>query len=147
MASSSTALRRLMRDLKKIEDEPPVGLSATPVDESLMQWEAVILGPEETAWEGGIFKLYMEFSEDYPNKAPKVKFTTKVFHPNVYSDGSICIDILKHQWSPIYDVAAILTSLQSLLCDPNPSSPANSLAARLFVENPKEYKRRVVKCV
>lgn len=61
----------------------------------------------------------------------------------MYGDGSICLDILGNQWSPIYDVAAILTSIQSLLCDPNPNSPANSEAARLFNENKREYNRRV----
>lgn len=66
-----------------------------------------------------------------------------MFHPNVYPDGSICLDILQNNWSPIYDVAAILTSIQSLLCDPNPNSPANMEAARLFQENKEEYYRRV----
>ncbi|MCS4558869.1 hypothetical protein L9G74_20845, partial [Shewanella sp. C32] len=61
----------------------------------------------------------------------------------VYADGSICLDILQNQWSPIYDVAAILTSIHSLLCDPNPNSPANSEAARLFSENKREYNRKV----
>ncbi|VAH73578.1 unnamed protein product [Triticum turgidum subsp. durum] len=63
--------------------------------------------------------------------------------PAVYADGSICLDILQNQWSPIYDVAAILTSIQSLLCDPNPNSPANSEAARMFSENKREYNRKV----
>lgn len=61
----------------------------------------------------------------------------------VYADGAICLDILQNQWSPIYDVAAILTSIQSLLSDPNPNSPANSEAAKLFVEDRREYNRRV----
>ncbi|KAG5374874.1 hypothetical protein IGI04_039470 [Brassica rapa subsp. trilocularis] len=61
----------------------------------------------------------------------------------IYADGSICLDILQNQWSPIYDVAAILTSIQSLLCDPNPNSPANSEAARMYSENKREYNRKV----
>jgi ubiquitin-conjugating enzyme E2 A len=65
----------------------------------------------------------------------------------VYADGSICLDILQNKWSPIYDVAAILTSIQSLLGDPNPNSPANAEAARLFVENKREYCDRVQQCV
>ena len=85
----------------------------------------------------------MKFHEVYPHKPPEVKFVSKMFHPNVYNDGSICLDILKSQWSPIYDVSAILTSIQSLLCDPNPKSPANSEAARLYQENRREYERKV----
>jgi ubiquitin-conjugating enzyme E2 A len=65
----------------------------------------------------------------------------------VYADGSICLDILQKQWTPIYDTVAILTSIQSLLTDPNPDSPANAEAARLFVENKREYYRRVRSCV
>lgn len=65
----------------------------------------------------------------------------------VYADGGICLDILQNQWSPIYDIAAILTSIQSLLCDPNPNSPANSEAARLFQENKREYSRKVKEIV
>jgi ubiquitin-conjugating enzyme E2 A len=55
-----------------------------------------------------------------------VKFVSKLFHPNVYGDGKICLDILQNQWSPIYDISGILTSIQSLLSDPNPASPANA---------------------
>ncbi|GMP81226.1 hypothetical protein CsSME_00036005 [Camellia sinensis var. sinensis] len=66
-----------------------------------------------------------------------------MFHPNIYADGSICLDILQNQWSPIYDVATILTSIQSLLCGLNPNSLANSKDVRMFSENEREYNRRV----
>jgi hypothetical protein len=61
-----------------------------------------------------------------------------MFHPNVYADGGICLDILQNRWSPTYDVSAILTSIQSLLDEPNPNSPANSVAAQLYQENREE---------
>ena len=70
-----------------------------------------------------------------------------MYHPNVYADGGICLDILQKAWSPIYDVAAVLTSVQSLLSDPNPDSPANAEAARLYGENRREYNRRVKEVV
>eukprot|EP01062_Namystynia_karyoxenos_P074040 TRINITY_DN70863_c0_g1_i1.p1 TRINITY_DN70863_c0_g1~~TRINITY_DN70863_c0_g1_i1.p1 ORF type:complete len:199 (+),score=59.24 TRINITY_DN70863_c0_g1_i1:100-696(+) len=139
----SAARRRLLRDYKKIKSDPPQGINATPVDKELMEWNAVMFGPEQTSWEGGTFRLRLTFSDQYPNKAPKVVFLTKMFHPNIYTDGSICLDILAAQWSPIYDVCAILTSIQSLLTDPNPNSPANSEAARLYRESRKEYEARV----
>eukprot|EP01115_Flamella_aegyptia_P013175 TRINITY_DN68785_c0_g1_i1.p1 TRINITY_DN68785_c0_g1~~TRINITY_DN68785_c0_g1_i1.p1 ORF type:complete len:173 (+),score=63.25 TRINITY_DN68785_c0_g1_i1:49-567(+) len=140
---STPARRRLMRDFKRLQTDPPEGITGAPCDNNIMLWEAVIFGPEDTPWEGATFGLQLEFSEDYPNKAPKVKFVSKMFHPNVYADGSICLDILQKQWSPIYDIAAILTSIQSLLCDPNPNSPANNEAAQLFQENKREYERKV----
>lgn len=139
---STPALVRLMRDLKKLQNEPMPDIHAKPT-ENLMVWKAVIIGPQDTAWEGGTFKLLLEFSEEYPIKAPTVRFTTRIFHPNIYNDGTICLDVLQNQWSSIFDVQAILTSVQSLLCDPNPESPANSEAARLFVDNRRAYMRRV----
>mmetsp|Transcript_18274 Transcript_18274/g.49168 ORF Transcript_18274/g.49168 Transcript_18274/m.49168 type:complete len:156 (-) Transcript_18274:787-1254(-) len=144
---STPARRRLMRDFKRLQNDPPQGVSGAPKDNDIMKWNAVIFGPDDTPWEDGTFRLQLEFTEDYPNKAPTVKFVTKLFHPNVYADGSICLDILQNQWSPIYDISAILTSIQSLLCDPNPNSPANSEAARLYQENRREYERKVKEIV
>jgi ubiquitin-conjugating enzyme E2 A len=66
-----------------------------------------------------------------------------MYHPNVYANGDLCLDILQNRWSPTYDVAAILTSIQSLLHDPNPNSPANVEAARLFSESRKDYYKKV----
>ncbi|KAG6412890.1 hypothetical protein SASPL_125584 [Salvia splendens] len=146
---STPSRKRLMRDFKRLQHDPPAGISGAPQDNNIMLWNAVIFGtlqlscPDDTPWDGGTFKLTLQFTEDYPNKPPTVRFVSRMFHPNIYADGSICLDILQNQWSPIYDVAAILTSIQSLLCDPNPNSPANSEAARMFSENKREYNRRV----
>ena len=89
----------------------------------------------------------IEFTEDYPNKPPTVTFISKMFHPNIYADGKICLDILQNQWSPIYDVAAILTSIQSLLSDPNPASPANAEASQMYEGDRREYNKRVQQIV
>ena len=89
----------------------------------------------------------MNFPQEYPDKPPKVRFNPPIFHPNVFGDGSLCLDIIQDKWSPIYSVSSILTSVQSLLTDPNPASPANPEAARLFRENPKAYKQKVRQCV
>jgi ubiquitin-conjugating enzyme E2 A len=144
---STPARKRLLRDFKKLQKDPPGGIQATPLDNNVMVWQAVILGPDDTVWEGGIFKLLLEFTEDYPNKSPAVKFVSRIFHPNVYADGKICLDILQNQWSPIYDVGAILTSIQSLLCDPNPASPANAEASQLYERDRREYNQRVKQIV
>jgi ubiquitin-conjugating enzyme E2 A len=112
-----------------------------------MIWEAVIVGPPDTPFEDGTFKLKLEFTEEYPNKPPTVKFLSKMFHPNIYNDGSICLDILQNRWSPTYDVSAVLTSVQSLLDEPNPNSPANATAAEMYQSNRREYERRVQETV
>lgn len=70
-----------------------------------------------------------------------------MFHPNVYADGSICLDILQNKWTPLMDVKGLLICIQSLLSDPNPNSPANAEAARFFTENKRHYAERVKQCV
>ena len=59
-------------------------------------------------------------------------FQPKTVYPELFADGGICLDILQNRWSPTYDVSAILTSIQSLLDEPNPNSPANNVAAQLY---------------
>lgn len=85
----------------------------------------------------------IEFDETYPIKSPNVRFVSRMFHPNIYNDGKICLDILQSRWSPAYDVAAVLTSIQSLLHDPNADSPANSEAASMYRLDRSGYTRRV----
>lgn len=79
---STPARRRLFHDLKKMKSEENSGLLAVPNENNMMHWEAIIFGPDETAWEGGSFKLTFEFTEEYPGKPPTVKFITSMFHPN-----------------------------------------------------------------
>lgn len=126
------------------QDDPPAGVSAGPISEdNMFQWQATIVGPDETPWEGGMFALRLTFPDEYPIKAPKVRFTCEMWHPNVYPDGTLCLDILQDAWAPVYTVSSMLSSIQSLLTDPNTDSPANVECARQYVKNRKEYKRRV----
>lgn len=101
----------------RLQEDPPTGVSGAPTDNNIMIWNAVIFGPHDTPFEDGTFKLTIEFTEEYPNKPPTVRFVSKMFHPNVYADGGICLDILQNRWSPTYDVSAILTSIQVRICD------------------------------
>lgn len=100
----------------RLQEDPPTGVSGAPTDNNIMIWNAVIFGPHDTPFEDGTFKLTIEFTEEYPNKPPTVRFVSKMFHPNVYADGGICLDILQNRWSPTYDVSAILTSIQVGFC-------------------------------
>ena len=85
----------------------------------------MVIGPDDTPFEDGTFKLVLQFTEKYPNEPPKVKFQTNMFHPNIYADGQLCLDILARKWSPTFDVLSILISVQCFLGDPNLDSPAN----------------------
>ncbi|KJE92441.1 ubiquitin-conjugating enzyme family protein [Capsaspora owczarzaki ATCC 30864] len=144
---ASAAVLRLLSDYKHVQADPPEGCSAAPVSEdNLFQWNAAVSGPEGTPWEGGIYNMHLAFSDNYPTKPPKIRFVSEMFHPNIYSDGSICLDIIQDKWSPIYTISSILTSIQSLLADPNINSPANPDAASLYSKDIKAYKRRVRQC-
>lgn len=144
---SNTYFRRIMKDHKQIKCDFDKGIYAEPLIDDIKIWNAVILGPKDTVWEGGCFKLTMEFPNNYPTSPPVVKFVTPVFHPNIYSDGKICLDILDKAWTPMYNASGILVSLQVLLTNPNPDSPANTYCAKLFKENILEYNRLVRECV
>ena len=118
------AARRLQREYIDVQNDPPANCSAGPVnDADFFNWEAVIFGPEDSPYVGGVFHLSIRFPTDYPFKPPKVAFTTKVYHPNVNSNGAICLDILKDQWSPALTISKVLLSISSLLTDPNPDDP------------------------
>ena len=90
----------------------------------------------------GIFQLKITINSDYPHKPPIVKFLTPMFHPNIYRNGNICLDILQDKWSPVYDIKSVLLSIQSLLTDPNPDSPANTEASQLYTSNEKNTIRK-----
>lgn len=146
-ASRQDAQKRLMRDFKKIQQEEMDGITASPHDDDLFLWRAIIFGPENTAWEGGIFHLEIAFTDEYPMAPPKVRFLTKIFHPNVYTNGAICVDLMKSNWSPAIDVVALLHSLRSLIADPNPNSAANCEAAEMYLKKRSQYDEIVAKIV
>ena len=143
MGFHTPARKRLITELKKLHEDPPTDVSGTPFDGDILRWICLIFGPPETPFEDGIFKLSVVFPEEYPSQPPIVKFVSKMFHPNVNADGDIFLDILQNRWSPVYNVETVLTSIRSLLDAPNPDSPANGHAARLFRENKREYGAKV----
>ena len=82
-----------------------------PVGDDLFHWQATIMGPEESPYTGGVFFLDIHFPADYPFKPPKVSFTTRIYHCNINSNGGICLDILKDQWSPALTISKVLLSV------------------------------------
>lgn len=105
------ASKRILKELKDLQKDPPTSCSAGPVAEDMFHWQATIMGPPDSPYAGGVFLVTIHFPPDYPFKPPKVAFRTKVFHPNINSNGSICLDILKEQWSPALTISKVNCSL------------------------------------
>ena len=135
------ALKRLQKELSEIQKDTPANCSAGPNNNDLFNWEATIIGPTETPYEGGIFKLKILFPADYPFKPPKITFETRIYHPNINSNGGICLDILKDQWSPALNITKVLLSICSLLDEPNPDDPLMPEIAQLLKSNKAEFTR------
>jgi len=141
----SIALKRITKELSDFEKDPLEGFILTDTD-NIWIWKGLLKGPCDSPYEEGNFPIQITFDEDYPIKAPSVKFLKFIFHPNIYRDGKICIDILQpHEWSPIQKVRTIMLSLRSLFMDPNPDSPANSDAAKIYKQDRKLFNETVRK--
>ncbi|XP_001967060.2 ubiquitin-conjugating enzyme E2 R2 [Drosophila ananassae] len=144
--SSSMAKRALALEYKRLQEQMVEGFTVDLIDENnLFEWAVGIFGPPDTLYEGGYFKATMKFPNDYPYSPPTLCFQTKVWHPNVYTSGTLCISILHpptdntnsgelpcERWNPAQTVRTILLSVISLLNEPNTSSPANVEAALMY---------------
>ena len=132
--------KRISKELEEIIKDPPASCSAGPIDEEdIYKWEASIMGPSDSPYSGGVFKLSIDFPTNYPFKPPKLRFVTKIYHPNINSSGGICLDILKDNWSPALTISKVLLSVCSLLDDPNPDDPLVADIADKYINNRPLY--------
>ncbi|CAD8211138.1 unnamed protein product [Paramecium pentaurelia] len=158
--SASYTVTLLKKQLRQLEESKTIeGVSVGLESNSLYQWNISFAGPSDTLYEGGYFQAMMKFPEDYPNSPPTFKFLTEMWHPNIYSDGRVCISILHAQdefndqeppetrWRPILTPEDVLISIVSMLSEPNINSPANVDAGIQFRDKPDEYKKKVRKLI
>mmetsp|Transcript_13 Transcript_13/g.48 ORF Transcript_13/g.48 Transcript_13/m.48 type:complete len:170 (+) Transcript_13:153-662(+) len=158
MSGEEYAITLLKRQLAELSKNPPDGISVGLTDDSnLFEWEIMIVGPSDTLYEGGFFRAKLEFPKTFPNEPPTMTFVTKMWHPNIYPDGKVCISILHSpgedphneqetadlRWRPVLGVESILVSVISMLSDPNESSPANIDAAVMWRDRRDEFKKQV----
>ncbi|KAK9895347.1 ubiquitin-conjugating enzyme [Cystobasidium minutum MCA 4210] len=127
--------KRIIKETERLVADSPPGISAIPHDDNLRYFDVVIDGPSDSAFEGGKFKLELFLPEEYPMGAPKVRFMTKIYHPNIDKLGRICLDILKDKWSPALQIRTVLLSIQALLSAPNPDDPLNNECAQHYKQN------------
>jgi ubiquitin-conjugating enzyme E2 D/E len=120
------------------------GITLFPDESNIQNFHGSIIGPDGTPYAGLKYELEIKIGTDYPMKPPNVKFVNrKIYHPNVNTHGDICLDILKNQWVPTLSLAKVMLSICSLLNEPNPASPLNSVAANDWLHNKPKYHEEV----
>ncbi|WWD02636.1 hypothetical protein V865_000676 [Kwoniella europaea PYCC6329] len=157
-AQTSTATRRLMKEYKDLTADPLQDtITAGPISEdNMLEWEALIQGPEGTPYEGGVFAAKLVFPSDYPLNPFTITFDPPLLHPNIYPNGVVCISILhppgddplhyesaSERWSPVQGVRSVLLSVLSMLAEPNIESGADVECCKLYRDNKPEFERRV----
>ncbi len=159
---STIARELLKKQLIELQKDETSGFSVGLEDDSdWFKWRVTFEGPPDTLYSGGLFTALLKFPAEFPNSPPEMKFETEMFHPNIYTDGRVCISILhpagvdrfneqdkaEERWRPILGVEAILLSVISMLADPNLSSPANLDAAVMMKNDHEGYVKKVKRLV
>eukprot|EP00440_Ansanella_granifera_P076302 gb/GFBE01082803.1/.p1 GENE.gb/GFBE01082803.1/~~gb/GFBE01082803.1/.p1 ORF type:complete len:152 (+),score=32.78 gb/GFBE01082803.1/:1-456(+) len=124
--------KRIEKETQKLSQEPPPGVDAKPTPDNYRYFQIHMEGPQGTPYEGGTYDLELFLPEGYPMEPPKVRFLTKIYHPNVDKLGRICLDVLKDKWSPALQIRTVLLSIQALLSAPEPSDPLDPAVAEHF---------------
>lgn len=160
-SNNPIARKRLFKELEAINQSENVPFTAGLVDDDdPYNWQLSIEGPADTIYDGYHFLATLRFPEDYPMQPPKMTFTTRMYHPNIFSSGDVCISILNSPgpsyssenesikddgWKPSLGAKEIVLSVLSLLTDPNHSSPANHEASQEYQNNYVAYKKKVIR--
>ncbi|CAI5715360.1 unnamed protein product [Hyaloperonospora brassicae] len=132
--------RRLTKELTELTQNPPDWCTVSTVDDNLMHWHAVLTGPENSPYAGGVFHLDLQFPGEYPFKAPRVRFVTRVYHPNIKSQsGEICADVISENWTPTLNVLHCLTVIKQILEQPDMDNPLEPEIAKQMHENKVEF--------
>jgi len=133
--------KRRIADLKALSKTHSLDFEG----ENLNIFHVHLSGLNEEPWIGGIWKLRVELPKQYPYKSPSIGFVTKIWHPNVcFNSGTICLDVLNQEWSPIFNLECIVTKyLPLLLQNPNPNDPLNSEAADQLLNNEELFNETV----
>lgn len=137
---TTAALLRIRQDLKELQNSKYTGIRQVILNpDNQYDIQIIINGPIDSPYAKGKFKLKFQMNNSYPFDPPKVKFVNKIYHPNIDTDGNICLDIIKLNWNPIQTILSIVISIISLLSDPSPEDPLNQEAGELYLRNQIEF--------
>ncbi|KAJ2120340.1 NEDD8-conjugating protein ubc12 [Coemansia sp. RSA 2131] len=136
----SPAKIRLQKDLGELETYDDTEIVTSP--QNIMEF-SVIYRPQEGYYKHGEFKFQFSVNQNYPHEAPKVRCLQTIYHPNIDTEGHICLNILREDWKPVLNIQAVLFGLRLLFQVPNPDDPLNKEAAHKLVENEPEFARTV----
>ncbi|XP_071693494.1 ubiquitin-conjugating enzyme E2 22-like [Rutidosis leptorrhynchoides] len=134
-------IKQLARELKNLDETPPEGIKVGVNDDDFSTIYADIEGPAGTPYENGVFRMKLILSRDFPHSPPKGYFLTKIFHPNIATNGEICVNTLKRDWNPSLGLRHVLIVVRCLLIEPFPESALNEQAGKMLLENYEEYAR------
>jgi ubiquitin-conjugating enzyme E2 N len=137
---TETLPKRIVKETQRLTREPVLGLDFHVDSENERYYHLFLEGPNDTPYEGGVFELEMYLPNPYPMRAPKVRFLTKIYHPNIDKLGRICLDILKDKWSPALQIRTVMISIQALMSAPNPDDPLANDVADHWKENEDDAK-------
>jgi len=142
MAEDGGLPRRIVKETQRLQSEPVQGINCTPFPNNPRHFAVVMNGPSATPFEGGIFHLELFLPEGYPMCPPKVRFLTKIYHPNIDRLGRICLDILKDKWSPALQIRTVLLSISALLSSPVPEDPLDTTIADHWLKDKAAAEKR-----
>ena len=131
------AVRRLKKELKDIQTDPPANWSAEPIEDDIFHWKVSIIAPPNTPYDGGVYFLDVRFPQDYPFKPPKLRFETPIYHCNINDKGNISINILKANRSPALTISNVLVALFDMMEHPNPDDALVPEIGKLYKNNRK----------
>lgn len=138
----ASRIRRVSKEIEDCQRTDSANLHVRTVADNLSHLKGTFQGPTETPYEGGSFTVDIQIPNDYPFRPPKMKFDTKIYHPNISSQtGAICLDILKEQWSPVLTIKSALVSLQSMLNDPQPNDPQDAEVASHYLKDRASFNK------
>lgn len=133
-------IRKEFAEVMKSTEVSECQIKLWTVEDSIKHLQAEIVGPPATPYAAGKFRLEILIPDSYPFIPPKVKFLTKIWHPNISSvTGAICLDILKDQWAAAMTLRTVLLSLQALMAAAEPDDPQDAVVAKQYKENHETF--------